>query len=461
MSGFDLLALMPLLILGCGSVIVLLAGAFLPQRVANVLAVIIAVAAAVSPAAVPAGSGSLGFTLSRFSGFFTVLFATGAAVTLLLSLRYNDRAKIRGEEYPATVLFGAFGMATVAGATDFLILFLGLEGLTFAFYILAAIDRESEESGEAGLKYLLNGAASAACNAFGIALIYAATGTLTLTSAIIASHGNPLALAGWCFLLTGLAFKISLVPFHLWTPDVYQGAPPPVAGFLSTGSKGATVAALLVVAPALRGTLSEVLWWLALLSMVGGNLAALRQRDIRRLLGYSSIAQMGYVALALVAANREGTAAATFYVVAYTAMNLAAFGAIAAIGGPVGRYAVEDYRGWGYRRPFAGAVLALSMFALAGIPPTAGFTGKFAIFHAALTGGQVLLSVIGIISAAASVYFYLRVVVTLYLQSEKYVPAQEKPALAEGCGLALAAVVIVVLGVYPGPLLDLVRCVVP
>lgn len=462
MTAADLMGLLPLAILGFGAVAVLLTGAFLPQKWAHLLAFVVAAAAAVAAVCGPAESPAhqLGFLPSPFSSYFTAVFAIGAAVTLLLSLRYNERAGIKGEEYPATIIFGAFGMAAVAGATDFLILFLGLEGLTFAFYILSAIDRNSEASGEAGLKYLLNGAASAACNAFGIALVYAGTGTLELTAAVTASQGAFIPLAGWCFLLTGLAFKVSLVPFHLWTPDVYQGAPPPVAGFLSTGSKGATIAALILVAPALRGTVGDALWLLALLSMVGGNLAALRQRDIRRLLGYSSIGQMGYVALALVAGNADGTAAAAFYVGAYTAMNLAAFGAVAALGGPTSRYQVEDFRGWGYRRPLAAGVLALAMVALAGIPPTVGFTGKFAIFHAALTGGQAPLAIIGILSAAASVYFYLRVVVALYMKQEDYAPAPETASVAEACGLGVAAVAIVVLGVFPGPLFDLVGKIV-
>jgi NADH-quinone oxidoreductase subunit N len=395
----------------------------------------------------------LGIAYTPFARFFIVLFSLTAAITLLLSHDYNERRGIRGEEYPATVLFATFGMVVLSTAANLLNLFLGLEGLTFAFYILTAVDRNSTDSGEAGLKYLLQGAVSAAFVAFGIALIYAAVGTLDSATAMktVMSAGSSvlIAWAGWGFLLIGLSFKVSLVPAHLWTPDVYQGAPSPVVAFLSTGSKAAGFAAfllLLSVSGSGIGLLRTPLWWLSLLSMVLGNFAALRQNNLKRMLAYSSIAQMGYVALALLTGTHDGFAAVALYAVIYTAMNLTAFGAIASLAEESGSEEIGAYRGFGYSRPFRGGMLALAMFALAGIPPTAGFMGKFAIFSAAVGGGEIALAVIGMITAVISVYYYLRVVATLYMSAPEKQAQGGRVSLAEAAALGSTAFVIILLG---------------
>ncbi|HEY6873366.1 MAG TPA: NADH-quinone oxidoreductase subunit N [Geobacteraceae bacterium] len=464
MTIADIWSIMPLLILACGALTVLLLGAVAPGRYSTAIGVVTLVGAALwclqhtPEAAVP----TLGVALTPFARFFTALFSLTAAVVLLLSRDYNERRGIRGEEYPATVLFAVFGMGVLSASTNFLPLFLGLEGLTFAFYFLVAIDRERPESGEAGLKYLLMGAVAAAFTAFGIALIYAGTGALDVAPAMHAlfreGKGNPLLLAGLGFLLAGVAFKISLVPAHLWTPDVYQGAPAPVVAFLSTASKGAAVVFLLLLLPAagMGEALRIPLWGLSLLSMVVGNLAALLQKNLKRMLAYSAIAQMGYVTLALLSGDGGGYGAAAFYVVAYTAMNLAAFGAVASLTEGEEFGDMEDYRGLGFERPFQGGVLALAMFALAGIPPTAGFTGKFFIFAAALRRGEIVLAVIGILTAVVSVYYYLRVVVNLYMRPAEGEVVAARGTLPETVSLAAAAVVILVLGIFPGPLMEFV-----
>ena len=408
-----------------------------------------------------AASPTLGIAFSPFARFFTALFSFTAAVSLLLSHDFNLRRGIRGEEYPATILFATFGMAVVSASTNLLILFLGLEALTFAFYILAAIDLNSTQSAEAGLKYLLLGAISAACIAFGIALLYAATGNMETREVarltLAAGTQDPIALAGWGILLLGIAFKISLVPAHLWTPDVYQGAPAPVVAFLSTASKGAAIVFLLILfLPGSGFTLLHTpLWWLSLLSMVVGNLAALLQSNLKRMLAYSSIAQMGYVVLALLSGTGEGYTAAILYVVIYTAMNLAAFGAVASLTGAAAGEEITDFRGVGYSRPFQGAVLALAMFALAGIPPTAGFIGKFFIFYSAFKGGEVSLAIIGILAAAASAFYYLRVVVNLYMHPEQ-ASQRNQASFTESIALTLSSAAILAIGVYPAPLLKLI-----
>jgi NADH-quinone oxidoreductase subunit N len=408
MSVTDIWTFMPLLIIACGALAILLCGAAAPGRYGTAIGLAAALGAALCAILSPPGAPAMGLALTPFARFFTVLFAVTAAATLLLSHDFNEREGISGEEYPATVLFALFGMVVLVAATNLLTLFLGLESLSFAFYILVAIDRERSVSAEAGLKYLLLGAIAAAFIAFGIALIYAGSGTLEINPAITGSvlpgaTVDPLIIAGWGFLLIGLAFKVSLVPVHLWTPDVYQGGPTPVIAFLSTASKGAALAAFLLLLRGASGLefLRTPLWCLSFLSMAVGNLAALRQENLKRMLAYSSIAQMGYVTLALLTGSREGFAAVVLYVAVYTAMNLAAFGAIASLAGSGGRMEeVADYRGLGHSRPLQGGILAFAMLALAGVPPTAGFVGKFFIFYAAIRGNELPLAVFGILTAA-------------------------------------------------------------
>jgi NADH-quinone oxidoreductase subunit N len=380
-------------------------------------------------------------------------------VSLLLAFAYNRRRGITGEEYPATLLFVLVGMGVTCSASDLLMLFLGLEAFTFGFYILVAIEPDSERGGEAGLKYLLNGTLSAAIMGMGIALLYAGCGTLKLVElASVASASEPLQMAGLCLVLLGLAFKLSLVPAHLWTPDVYQGAPAPVTALLSTASKGAAIVALLLLFPLLRSWpgFHNLLWILALLSMLCGNLAALQQTSIKRMLAWSSIAQMGYVAVAFVAYSAGGDRSVLFYAVAYAAAGLASFGAVAVLSAGTDCDDLEKYRGLGYSNPFAGVTLAVAMFSLAGIPPTAGFMAKFAVFSAALRGGEVVLAVVGIMTALVSVFFYLRVVVTLYMKPAEGGEGEgRRLRLSEFLALGIPLAVMIVLGVFPSPLLEL------
>ncbi|MHC1696605.1 MAG: NADH-quinone oxidoreductase subunit N [Geobacteraceae bacterium] len=466
MTAADLWTLMPFFFLACGSLLILLGGAFRPGRYGTWIGVAAALAAAGWVLREPPLllASQLGLAATPFARFFTMLFCLTAVLVLLLSHSYNERHAIRGEgTYPATVLFAAFGMSVLAASLNLLTLFLGLEALSFAFYILTAIDRERPQSAEAGLKYLLMGATAAAFIAFGIALFYAGTGTLAIADAVnpLGPSGvvNPLVVAGWGLVLMGLAFKVSLVPAHLWTPDVYQGAPVPVTAFLSTGSKVAAFAALLLLLPAMGAGFEYIhgpLWWLCLLSMVVGNLAALRQRNLKRLLAYSSVAQMGYVTLALVTGSVEGFRAVVFYLVVYTVTNLTAFGAIASLTGECGLDEIEDCRGIGRARPFRGAVLAVSLFSLAGIPPMAGFMGKFILFAAALRGGEIALAVAGIVMAAISVYYYLRVVAVLYAAENDRKIAFPSLAAPEFLALGVTAFFILFWGVFPGTLLAII-----
>ena len=465
MTPGDLSALMPLLILTAGCVLCLLAGALKPGNYLYAGAIVVVSGALLWGCALPAETVLPGLSVTQFSRFTSAfLYGTGI-IALLLAHSYNSRHGIVGEEYPATMLFALVGMGAACAATNLLMLFLGLEAFTFAFYILVAIKRDSLRGGEAGLKYLLNGTLSAAILAMGMALVYAARGTLTL--AVLASAGTypePLYLAGCCLILLGMAFKLSLVPAHLWTADVYQGAPAPVTALLSTASKGASLAALMLLLPlfgAWHG-LHDILWLVALLSMVTGNLAALVQNNLKRMLAWSSVGQMGYVAVALVAAPAGGVRAAAFYLVAYAAAGVASFGVVSVLPDEEERDTIEACRGLGYRNPLAGAALAVAMFSLAGIPPAAGFMGKFAVFAAALRGGEFTLALVGILSALVAVFFYLRVVVVMYMKPAA-LPAETARKLngAEIIALLVPTVVLVLLGVYPQPLLELLGKILP
>jgi len=465
----DIRIALPLLILAIGALVTLIHGALTKNLLTGtIIAVITAVGAGLWPLQPPPTTlaPSLGLSAGGLSRLFTAYFAAMAAAVLMLSHAYNCRRRIRGEEYPATILFTAFGMVALAAATNLLIIFLGLEAMTFGFYILAAIDREHEISNEAGLKYLLMGALSAAFLAFGIALLFSVAGSLGIGEVLERTLGvgapDPVALAGWGCVLIGIAFKLSLVPAHLWTPDVYEAAPAPVVAFLSGGSKAAAVLLLLLLLPRAGdpALLRMPLFAMALLSMILGNLAALRQNRVRRMLAYSSIAQMGYVVVAFIAHQGHGFQAAAFYAIAYGIMSLAAFGAIGVLErngcGPT----LDEYHGRGFSQPITAGVLALALFALAGIPPTIGFTGKFLIFAAAIRAGEIALAVIGILTAAVSIYYYLRVVTALYLHRTSDV-RDEEINLAETVVLVLSAALIVLLGMFPSHLLDFLQAQFP
>ncbi len=458
----DIRTAFPLLLLAIGALLTLLLGALTRKQATGfVVSTIAAAGAGLWVMLVPASSSvsNLGLSSSGISHLFTLYFACMSAAVLLLSFSYNKVHAIGGEEYPAAILFATFGMVTLVSASSFIILFLGLEAMTFAFYFLVAIDRQKRISSEAGLKYLLMGVLSAAFLAFGIGLLYCEAGTLDISKAVALTlpqdMPSGLALAGWSCILIGVAFKLSLVPAHLWTPDVYQAAPAPVAAFLSGGSKTAAILFLTALLPWAEDLqpIRLPLFITAILSMLLGNLAALRQNKVRRMLAYSSIAQMGYVIVALISFTGEGFQAAAYYAIAYGIMSLAAFGAIGVFENNGCGENLEDYRGLGFKYPLAGGVLSVALFSLAGIPPSSGFTGKFLIFTAALRAGELALAIIGVTAAAISIYYYLRLVTVLYGKKEKEEHQGSIP-IFEKIVLLLSAFFIIYLGLFPAQLLD-------
>lgn len=466
MNSAELMALLPLLILAGGSVLVLLAGAIKPGWYLYPLAGVLIAAALLSALLLPVNAVSSGVAVTDASRWFSMVLDGAGLVALLLAAGYNRRRGIGGEEYPATLLFALVGMGVVCTATNLLMLFLGLEAFTFAFYILVAAERNSARGGEAGLKYLLNGTLAAALLAMGCALLYVSRGTLVLAQLAVGggTGADPLFLAGGVLLLLGLAFKLSLVPAHLWTADVYQGAPAPVTALLSTASKGASLVALLLLLPlftAWRG-LHDILWLVALASLLAGNFAALVQDNLKRMLAWSSVGQMGYVALALVAAPAGGIRGALFYMVVYGAAGLAAFGALTVCSDSAEPERIDDWRGMGYRRPLPAAVLAVALFSLAGIPPAGGFMAKFTVFSTALKNGEIVLALAGVFAALVAVFFYLRVVVVMYMKTAAMPDAScRKDTCFETVALLLPLLVILLCGVYPQPVLELLAILLP
>jgi NADH-quinone oxidoreductase subunit N len=474
MTALELMALTPVLILLLAATGLLLAAPFADRSPwplgAGILA---AVAAALSAALLePQVSEVAGlFATGPYARFFTALWSLAAALTLALAPRYRSIRRLPAGEFSALLLFATAGMALLSASSSLVGLFLALEAFSLAFYVLIAFHRESDAGSEAGLKYLVLGGVASGLLAFAIALIYAASGSLHLPEALgVVTAGtalSPLALVGWALLLAAVGFKLSLVPFHFWTPDVYQGAPAPVTGLLASGSKGAVAAALLILMaalPAAPGTLIPVLWLLAALSMAVGTFCALVQDNVKRMLAYSSISHMGYLLAALLAWNATGRIAVLFYLVAYSILTLGAFGALTALAGTEERQTLDDLRGLGRSHPLQAATLTVCLLALAGLPPTAGFSGKLALFTSVFAGGYPWLALLGILASLISVYFYLQPALRMYA-AEPAASTQAAEAGAVPAGektvLLLCLALTLLLGLWPGPLLDLIAQIVP
>lgn len=404
----------------------------------------------------------------NFAIFFKGIFLISAAMSILITDTYLQREECNyGEIYPL-ILFATVGMMFMAAGTDLMTIFLGLEVLSVSLYILAGFNRGSLKSNEAGLKYFLLGSFSTGFLLYGMALIYGATGTTKVAkvAAVIAQTGigtsNVMLLAGVLLMATGFAFKIAAAPFHMWTPDVYEGAPTPMTAFMSVGPKAAGFAAFLrvflVALPALQPEWTWLLWGLAVLTMTIGNITALYQQNIKRMLAYSSIAHAGYVLVGFTAGNAVGTAGIMFYMLSYAFMNIGAFAIIILVGkkGEANNN-VSDYAGFGYKHPLLGIAMCIFLFSLAGIPPAAGFIGKFYLFSGAVQAGYIWLAVIGVLNSAASVYYYLRVMVFMYFKepAEEFAWVKLTPAFVVCLIIAIAGVLIP--GVLPGVFLELAQ----
>jgi NADH-quinone oxidoreductase subunit N len=398
--------------------------------------------------------------------FFDVVILSACALTFLMATGYSEWEATHKGEFYALLLLSTSGMMFMAKGTDLMTVFLGLETLSIPIYVLVGFHRNRMSSIEGALKYFLLGAFASGFLLYGIALIYAATGTTKISVLATMLYdprilASPLFLVGTGLLLVGFAFKVSLVPFHMWTPDAYEGAPTVVTAFMSAAVKAAAFAALirvlLVALPGMQPVLWKVLWGLAVLTMTVGNLSALVQDNVKRLLAYSSIAHAGYVLVGLVSGDVLGGQASLFYLLVYAFMNMGAFGVVMLIAQKEDEgYEIAHMKGIGFRYPALGALLTLFLVSLGGIPPTAGFVGKFYLFSAAVKNGYIWLAVIGVLNSAASIYYYLRLVVYMYMVTpDVEVAVPRPPRILFSMALCASAVVVVVLGVIPRSVLEI------
>jgi NADH-quinone oxidoreductase subunit N len=459
----DYWALGPMIALSAGALILLLLELLPPRENGNrggVVSILSLAAAAASVLHVSHDKRSLFggmFVHDPMTVFFTVLFCAIGVLAVLSSWDYLKRTKINQAEYYALLLTSLLGMIVMAGSNDLITIFLGLELMSLSLYVMVGFRRTRLESNEAALKYFLLGAFASGFLLYGIALLYGATGTSSLErmasflSETTLPH-NPLLLLGALMVFTGFAFKVAAVPFHMWTPDAYEGAPTSVTGFMSAGAKAAGFAALLRVGLRALGPVqadwTPLLAMIAFLTMTVGNLAALMQQNLKRMLAYSSIAHAGYVLVAVTAGGPDGAAAAVFYLALYAMMNLGAFAVLTMLGeGREERVLVSDLAGLGFRQPLIGLALTVFMLSLGGIPPTAGFMGKIVVFSAALKRPELLwLTIAGVLNSVVSVYYYLRVTVSLYMRE----PDGEPVHVSWGAAGAIAVLLALAATLYFG-----------
>jgi NADH-quinone oxidoreductase subunit N len=404
--------------------------------------------------------------VDEFRIFTNYVFLLAAGLFVLISTRYVDEERLRLGELYVLVMFATVGMMTLAGATDLIVLFIALELMSLPIYVLTAVNRRDVRSAEGALKYFLLGTFSSAFLLMGIALAYGGAGTtnLALIGEVVGVDGigaSPLLVAATAMLAVGFGFKVAAVPFHMWTPDAYEGAPAPVTGFMAAGVKAAAFAAFLRVFltafPGLYGVWDAIAIWLAVMTMLVANLVALVQGNVKRMLAYSSIAHAGYLLVALAAASVVGAASFLFYAVSYTLMTMGAFAVVMTVARRGEEHLdLDAYSGLGWDRPFLGAAMTIFLLSLAGFPFTAGFIGKVYIVRAAVERGLMLLAVVLVLASLISYFYYLRVAWYMWfrdpVRGRTSEPAPMVPAML--AALAIAATGTVVLGIFPGVLLD-------
>jgi NADH-quinone oxidoreductase subunit N len=397
--------------------------------------------------------------VDAFSIFFHFLVVAVTVVVILTSYEYMEVQEIRAGEYYGLILFGAVGMSLMSSAVELVLIFIALEISSISTYILAGFRRRAATSSEASVKYFLLGSFATAFFLYGVALMFGATGSTSIKDIgnVLRSGQVPvLAYLGVALMFVGLGFKVAAAPFHIWTPDVYEGAPSPVVGFMSTAPKAAVFAVLLrLMFEAHAPGRIWLIWVVAALSMTIGNLGALVQDNVKRLLAYSSIAHAGYLLVAFAALPDNGIPAAMFYTASYAAMNVGAFAVVSHFGSKGEQYVtLEDYAGLGTRSPILAAILTIFLLSLIGIPITAGFFAKLYVFSAALQANLVGLVIIGVTNSAIAAYYYLRVIVVMYMREpQEQLPVSPIPA-ALGVALAVSVVATIYLGVLPGRVLD-------
>jgi NADH-quinone oxidoreductase subunit N len=470
LSTNDWLSILPVLILSGWAMVLLLVDLLVPKERSAWIGWLsmVGILGALAAEAASWGRDVSGFGgMVKLDGISAFIGSVGLLATLLtvwVSLNYiRDRGIERGEYY-ALLLFSTSGIMLMAQAANLIVVFLGLELLSIPLYILAGFARPQLDSEEAAIKYFLLGAFATGFLVYGIALVYGATGTtdlVRLAQAAQTGRNATLLLVGAGLLIVGLGFKVAAVPFHMWTPDVYEGSPTPVTGFMSVGAKAAGFAALLRVfllgLHAIQADWIPVLAILSALTMILGNVVALAQTNLKRMLAYSSIAHAGYLLMGVASGNSSGLAAVMFYLLTYTFTNIGAFAVLSAFARREGEdQTFAQYAGLGRKHPWLAAAMALFMFSLTGIPPTGGFFGKYYLFLSAVEGGLTWLAIVGVVTSVISAFFYLRVVMDMTMREpEREIPSRIYPALTTT--LAVTALGTLILGVWPGPWLQLAQ----
>ena len=469
MPPINLYVILPLLVLTIWACALLLVDLFIKNKGITALLAALGLALSLGFALAQIGMTGTGFNnmvvIDGFSTFVDALLLVSGLFSIALAYGYLKRMGIERGEYYTLLLFSIAGMLLMAQASDLIIVFLALEMLSIPLYVLAAFDRPKVNSEEAGLKYFLLGAFATGFIVYGIALVFGATGTTSLSAIVsAASKGTTnilLLTIGSALILVALGFKIAAVPFHMWTPDVYQGAPSSVTAFMAAGAKIAGFAALLRVFalafPSIASDLTPILAVISALTMIVGNLIAVAQTNIKRLLAYSSIAHAGYILMAFVPYGQPkvvaiSIAAGLFYLVSYALTNFGAWAVVIALEKTEGKgLEISDYAGLGRKYPALAAAMTVFMLSLTGIPPTLGFVGKFYLFRAVINGQFYLLAVIGVLTTLISAYYYLRVVVTMYMR-------EGDPETTSEAWLnitwVVSAVLTVVVSLVPAPLFD-------
>ncbi len=453
----DFLRVLPELIFCAGGTLLMLLQPFLRNRRGLSFFALLASAAGTLGAAFPLRYPGPAFSglvrADSFSVFFHLLIGLVVFLVLLAAPSYLERERLAPAEFYALVLFAAAGMGVLASAQEMLTAFIGLELSSISSYILAGYRRDSPPSGESAMKYFLLGSFATAFFLYGIALVYGATGTTFLPQMQSSSASSPLAQLGFALILIGLAFKVAAAPFQVWTPDVYEGAPTPVTALFSAGPKAAAFALLLRIFATVPAAADDWLWafWiLAALTMFVGNLGALLQTSVKRMLAYSSIAHAGYILVAFAARNEIGFTAVLFYLLSYALVKLGAFTVVGHLSGPdEKRLSLDDYAGLGQRQPFAAAALSLFLLSLLGLPVTAGFFGKFYIFKAALQSHLVWLAILMAVNSVIGAYYYLRLIVVMYMREAREETAPVPFPLGVSLVLAVCAAGTVYFGLFP------------
>jgi len=473
MTSTDLRALLPLFGIAGTSIVLMSAIAIKRDRRWTIsitlggLAISLGLLLAARPV-IPRNVTAL-LVIDGYALFFFALLISAAAVVAVLAYDYLERRNTVCHEFYLLLLFATLGSCVLAAASHFASIFLGLEILSVSLYAMVAYLRNTENGLEAGIKYLILAAVSSAFLLFGMALIYAQTGTMAF-SALANLQLRPgvdpglMTVAGVGLMMVGVGFKLALVPFHMWTADVYEGAPAPVTAFVATVSKAAVVALLVRLLAAAESPAPQLIGLMALLagaSIIAGNLLALRQDNVKRLLAYSSIAHMGYLMIAVIAGGVNGAETAAFYLAAYLPTTLGAFGVVTVLSsGERDCDRLDDYIGLGERRPVLAGILALAMLSLAGIPLTAGFVGKFLVLGAGAGSGQWALTLILVLGSVISIYYYLRVIIAMYMRPADDAVREAPPAqvsFAVGATLTALIAVLLWLGIWPGPILEIVH----